>query len=426
MPPPDTNADTPSLSPPAAPSADATADTARTAPLDEATRRRLRAETSGLDEHVQLCACGAAIMPTPVLDAIVEHLRLEQTLGGYEAHAARADELGAVYDDVAALIGARRHEIALVENATVAWCQAFYALPLEPGDRVLTSEAEYAANYLAFLQRARQDGIVIDVAPSTPDGAVDVAALESMIGERTKLVSLTWMPTNGGLVNPARAVGEVARRHGVPYLLDACQAVGQTPVDVRDLGATFLSATGRKFLRGPRGTGFLYVEEGWIERLHPVTIDMHAATWTAPADYRLREDARRFENWENAYALQAGLGVAARYAREIGLERIEASARSLAERLRAGIATLGGEVRDRGRERSAIVSFTLDGLEPEPTKLALRERRIHIGTSSPSSTRLDAEARALPELLRAAPHYYNTEDEIDRLLDALDELRRGR
>lgn len=383
---------------------------------------RVRADTPGLDDRLQLCACGAGIMPTQVVDSVIEHLRLEQSLGGYEAHAARSEELDAVYTDVAQLIGARPHEIALVENATAAWCQAFYSLELKPGDRIISSDAEYAANYLAFLQRAKRDGVVIDHAPSLADGSIDVDALEALITDRTALISVTWMPTNGGLVNPAAAVGRVARKHGVPYLLDACQAVGQTPVDVQALGCDFLSATGRKFLRGPRGTGFLYVAEPWIEKIEPVMIDMFAAEWETRDTYSLRRDARRFENWENAYALRAGLGAAARYACDVGLDVIEARARMLAERLRAHLQHFdGADVRDAGSERSAITSFTIEGLDPDATVAELRMRGVHIGSSTPSSTRLDAEARDLPMLLRAAPHYYNTEEEIDRLVE---ELRR--
>lgn len=211
---------------------------------------RVRADTPGLDDRIQLCACGAGIMPTPVLDAVINHLHLEQSLGGYESHAAKHESLEAIYGDVAALINAQPQEIALVENANVAWCQAFYALDLKPGDRIISSDAEYAANYLAFLQCEKRDGIIIDVAPALPDGSVDVEALESLITDRTALISLTWMPTNGGLVNPAEAVGKVARKHDIPYLLDACQAVGQTPVDVQALGCVFSRRRGASFCAG--------------------------------------------------------------------------------------------------------------------------------------------------------------------------------
>ena len=380
----------------------------------------IRAETPGLAHVTHLLAAGSALMPTPVINAIKNHIDLEASLGGYEAQRRERSTLDAVYSSVAKLIGANPDEIAIVENATTAWCQAFYALPLKPGDRVLTSEAEYAANYVACLQRAKREGIQIDVIPSDREGVLDVGALEQMIDERTALIAITWVPTNGGLINPAEEVGKLARKHNVPYLLDACQAVGQMPVDVTRLGCDFLSATGRKFLRGPRGIGFLYARKEWLQQLEPPMIDHFAAPWVAVDAYELRPDARRFENWENAYALRAGLHAAATYALALRLDKIQQRAWSLADYLRRELATTAGaEVCDIGREKCAIVSFAMREKNPENVVEALRGQGICIGTSIPSSTRIDAERRKLPVLLRAAPHYYNTEDDIDRLLTAL-------
>ncbi len=362
-------------------------------------------------------------MPARVVEAVKAHLELEARLGGYEAHAARREELEAVYAEVAGLIGARTHEIALMDNATAAWCAVFYALRLEPGDVVLTAQAEYASNYLAFLQRARRDGIVIRQIPSDATGAVDPAALGEMLDDRVKLIAVTWVPTNGGLVNPAAEIGRLAGRAGVPYLLDACQAVGQMPVDIRALNCDFLSATGRKFLRAPRGTGFLYVAEKWLtgpDQLEPATIDLYSAEWSARDAYRLRADARRFENWENAYALRAGLGEAVRLARGLGLAAIQERVRGLADVLRAGLGQVPGtRLCDGGRERAAIVSFSVEGRDPAALVAELAAAGIVIGTSTPASTLLDAQARNLPTVLRAAPHYYNTRDEIALLLGAL-------
>ncbi|MEE9452872.1 MAG: aminotransferase class V-fold PLP-dependent enzyme [Paracoccaceae bacterium] len=384
---------------------------------------KIRAETPGVKTVNHLLASGSALMPQCVADAIIDHITLESNIGGYEAHAEMVAPLERVYDLVATLIGAKSQEIALLENATAAWCQAFYALPLRAGDRVLTCQAEYAANYLAFLQRAKRDGITIEVIPNDAYGAVDVTALEAMIDDRVALIAITWVPTNGGLVNPAAAVGRVARAHNIPYLLDACQAVGQMPVDVRELGCDFLTATGRKFLRGPRGIGFLYVRDALIETLEPAMIDLYAASWKAPDQYALRADARRFENWENAYALRAGLGAAVEYALSIGIGEIQKSACALAGDLRQKLRAFGAEVHDLGAEQCAIVSFTIAGMIPRETVAKLRVQGINIGASSPASTPLDGLARNLPDLMRAAPHYYNTTGEIDQLIAALDGLR---
>lgn len=386
----------------------------------------LRADTPGCADGTHLLACGSALMPRPVLRAMTEHLELEACIGGYEAHAAKADELDTVYDLLAKLVGGAREEIAVMENATVAWCHAFYALPFEPGDRIVTCEAEYAANYVAFLQRKKRDGIEIDIVPSNEAGAVDLAALEQTIGPRTKLIAMTWVPTNGGLVNPAAEVGWIAKKTGVPFLLDACQAVGQMPIDVTALNCDFLTATARKFLRGPRGMGFLWMRRDWVSRLEPAMIDHFAAPWVERDAYRLRDDARRFETWENAYALRVGLREAASYALDLGIEAIQARSWSLAERLRAGLSELPDvAVRDAGAVNCAIVSFESLGQDPKAVVGAMRERGIVIGLSDPSSTRLDAERRKLPRLLRAAPHCFNTEEEIDRLIEAVQEAPKG-
>ncbi len=381
-----------------------------------------------------LLACGSALMPQTVLDTVVNHLNLEAQIGGYEAHKQRATPLDFVYHQVAQLIGANRNEIALLENATAAWCHAFYALPLKAGDRILTCQAEYAANYVAFLQRAKRDGVEIVVIPSDETGRLDLEALENLIDDRVALIAITWIPTNGGLVNPAKEVGKIANEAGIPYLLDACQAVGQMPVNVTELGCDFLSATGRKFLRGPRGTGFLYIKQSFIETLEPIIIDHFAAPWTDTNEYKLRTDARRFENWENAYALRAGLGAAVAYANDLGMENIQTAAWGLADYLRQQLSTIKGvHLQDNGRpnatnsshqERShqqqcAIVSFSIDDQDPLQTVAKLHAQNIIIGTSSPDSTLLDAQSRNLPTILRAAPHYYNTRQEIDLMLEAI-------
>lgn len=348
------------------------------------------------------------------------HIDLESEIGGYAAADRESDRLETVYGSVARLLNATPDEIALAENATVAWQMAFYALPFRKGDRILTAEAEYAANYVAFLQVAKRTGAVIDVVPSDASGELDVHALERMIDERVKLIAVTWVPTNGGLVNPAAAIGKIARAHSIPYLLDACQAVGQMEVDVDAIGCDMLSATGRKFLRGPRGTGFLYVRRALLQQLEPPMIDHFAAPWVSRDEYQLRDDARRFETWENNYAAPLGLGAAVDYALAIGLGPIEQRCRLLASRLRSGLAGVRGvTIRDLGRAPGAIVSFTMAGYEADAIVSSAAAAGITIGASDPASTRIDAEARSLPPIVRASPHYYNTEAEIDRLIGHL-------
>jgi selenocysteine lyase/cysteine desulfurase len=384
---------------------------------------RIRADTPAASRIAYLHNAGAALMPTPVAAAMKQHIDLESAIGGYSAADREAERLDAVYGSVARLLNAAPDEIALVENATVAWQMAFYSLPFRKDDRILTAEAEYAANYVAFLQVAKRTGAVIDVVPSDASGELDIEALERMIDDRVKLIAITWVPTNGGLVNPAAAIGRIARAHGIPYLLDACQAVGQMAVDVEAIGCDMLSATGRKFLRGPRGTGFLYVRRNMLQQLEPPMIDHFAAPWVSRDSYQLRDDARRFETWENNYAARLWLGAAIDYALEIGIAPIEQRCRMLAGRLRDGLAALPGiTICDLGRAPGAIVSFTMKGHEADAIVASAAAAGITIGASDPSSTRIDAERRSLPHVVRASPHYYNTEAEIDRLIVHLEGL----
>lgn len=388
---------------------------------------RIRADTPAVRQINYLHNAGAALMPDPVIHAMKGYIDLEAAIGGYAAADHETVRLEGVYDSVARLLNATPGEIALTENATVAWQMAFYAMRFVAGDRILTSQSEYGANYVAFLQMALRTGVIVEVIPNDESGATDPAALARMIDDRVKLIAITWVPTNGGLVNPAAGIGALAKKAAIPFLLDACQAVGQMPVDVQALGCTMLSGTGRKFLRGPRGTGFLYVRKDVLPDLEPPMIDHYSAPWAARDRYELRPDARRFETWENNYAARMGLGVAVDYALALGLDDIAERCRSLSGQLRDGLRRIGGvTILDLGRDPSAIVSFTIDGVHASDAVAAASAESITIGVSNPSSTRLDAEARSLPPLVRASPHYYNTEHEISQLIALCERLATGR
>lgn len=388
---------------------------------------QIRADARSLDRRIFLMSCGASIMPQPVVRAMQDFLELEADVGGYAAAEIEAERIAGVHVSVADLLNATQGEIALVENATVAWQKAFYSLPFKLGDAVITVQAEYAANYVAYLQLKQRHGIEIRVVPSDATGQVDLDALEAMIDEKVKLISVTWIPTNGGLANPAREIGLIARRHGIPYLLDACQAVGQMPVDVEELNCDFLAGTSRKFLRGPRGAGFLYVRKERLAGLDPIIIDHWGAPWVDRDHYELRPDAKRFETWESNIGNRIGMGLAIDYALALGLDQIEARCRALAGRLRSGLRSISGvEVLDLGVQPSAIVSFQVEGVSAGEIVQQAKARDLIIGVTSKASTLIDAELRGLAQHVRAAPHYFNTLEEINGTVEIIADLVRGK
>lgn len=385
---------------------------------------RARRETPGCTHVTHFNNAGAALMPQPVLDAVIGHLQREATIGGYEAANEADAAIEHVYDAAARLLHCGRDEIAVLDSATRAWDMAFYAIPFKPGDRILTAMAEYASNYIAMLQVEQSHGVQIEVIPNDEHGQVSVTALREMIDERVKLVAITHVPTNGGLVNPAAEIGAIVRPSNALYLLDACQSIGQLPVDVGKIGCDMLSVTGRKFLRGPRGTGLLYVRRERLDQLVPPLLDLHAAQWVAPDRYTMRPDARRFESWEANVAAKIGLGVALDYAADWGMEPIWERILTLATRVRSQLRALPGvTVHDQGQVQGGIVSFTIAGREPSEIQRVLKEQQINVSVSRVSSTRLDMEARGLEQLVRASVHYYNTEPEIDRLIATLVDSR---
>jgi selenocysteine lyase/cysteine desulfurase len=386
---------------------------------------RWRADTPGCSRLVHLNNAGAALVPRTVRDAIAAHLALEEKVGGYEAAEAQPAALRASYEALAGLLGAKVHNLALVQNSTVAFAQAISAFDLGPGDTILTSRSDYASNQIMYLSLARRRGVRIVRAPDAPEGGVDPDEVRKLVAKRRpSLVALTWVPTNSGLVQPAEPVGEVCRDAEVPYLVDACQAVGQMPVDVSRLHCDFLSATSRKFLRGPRGLGFLYVSDRMLQSgAHPLLVDMHGATWTSGDDFALTPDARRFETWEFAYALVLGLGAAARYAAAVGVNVARDRVRDLAAYVRDQLATIPGvRVLDRGPELCGIATATIEGRDAKEVKLALRARGINTSSPEREDAVIDMDEKGATSALRISPHYYNTREEIDTAVEALEDV----
>jgi len=386
---------------------------------------RARAETPGVRHVVHLNSAGASLMPRAVVAAMVNHLEVEAEIGAYEAAEYHQDALDRVHPAAAALVGCAPDEIAILDSATRAWSLAFASIPLAAGDRVLVSPVEYGSNHLSLLHAARRSGAAVEVLPVDEHGEVDVAALGAAMDDRVRAVVVTHVPSHDGLVNPVQAIGAVVRGSGsgAIYLVDACQSVGQLPIDVDEIGCDLLVGCGRKYLRGPRGTALLYARRSTAERLEPPTIGLDGAEWIDAGDYRLAPGARRFELWEANCAARIGLGVAIDHAMRWGVPRTWPRVEELAERLRAelrGVPRL--RLEDRGRRRCGIVALTVDGQDVRAVRGRLRDLGINTWVCLENAAGIDMRARGLRALLRASVHYYNTVEELDRFCAVLESL----
>ncbi|HSJ15713.1 MAG TPA: aminotransferase class V-fold PLP-dependent enzyme [Longimicrobiales bacterium] len=375
--------------------------------------------------RIHLNNAGAALMPGPVVAAVRAHLDREVQMGGYEAADAALGEIEACYRDVARLVGAEARNVAMVENATVAFAQALSAFDLGAGDVILTSLNDYISNQLMYLSLAQRRGVEVVRAAELPEGGVDPDSVRALLAaRRPALVALTWVPTNSGLVQDVASIGTLCAERGTPYLVDACQAIGQITVDAPALHCDFLAATARKFLRGPRGAGFLFVSDRMLEQGRaPLLVDMRGARWTDADAWKLAPDATRFENWEFAYALVLGLGAAARYALDVGIAEAGAYAAGLAAHARARLAGLPGvRVLDRGARQCAIVTAEIAGVSADDIVARLREQAINTSATTRDSAVIDMDAKGVGSAVRISPHYYNTRREVEIAMGALEEF----
>jgi selenocysteine lyase/cysteine desulfurase len=395
------------------------------APPTESQLSAWRAVTPGSTHRNHLNNAGAGLMPTSVIEAMTDHIALEAEIGGYEAADAQAAAVAGTYDAVASLIGTVPRNIALVGNATHGFIQSISSFDLLPGDVIVTSRSDYTSYQIQFIALSQRLGVRVIHAPELPGGGIDPDGVRDLLRTTPcRLVHVSWVPTHSGLVQDVEAIGAVCEELGVPYLIDACQAAGQIPIDVGRLRCDYLSVTARKFLRGPRGIGFLYASDRALARGdHPLFVDMRGATWEAPDRYRIADSARRYEDWEFPYALVLGLGAAARYASEVGVAAGGARAIQLAAELRERLNAIDGvRTLDRGSNPCAIVTAEVSGRYAPDLVRALRERRINAAATLGWFGLLDLSERGVESALRLSPHYYNTEAEIDEAVGAVAEL----
>jgi selenocysteine lyase/cysteine desulfurase len=387
-----------------------------------------RAATPGCATVVHLNSAGAALPTAATLDTVVAHLRLESTMGGYEAAAAVADRIAGVATSAARLLGARTEEVALTGSDTEGWTKVLWGLTLggglPAGRRILVDRQTYDSHYLGLLQVCQVTGSTIDVVPAVADGTIDLEALVTELAvDDVALVSATHVGTHRGLVNPVEEVGDCCGNAGVPFFLDACQSMGQLPVDVVRIGCAVATGTGRKWLRGPRGSGLLFVRADFVESLRPPGIDGSSARWEDADHYRLQPGASRFMPFENPVAIHLGLGTAVDHALALGIDAIASQVGRIAEHLRSELASVGSvAVHDGGTRRSGIVTFTVDGVAPVEVKDAASAAGVNVSVTEAGAARLDMGGARPEAVVRASPHYITTEEECARLVEVVADL----
>ena len=383
--------------------------------------QKFRSETRGTSECTHFNNAGASLPPDEVVETVIHYLSEEATLGGYEMEYKYREQLENVYLLIARFIHAERDEVAIVENASMAWGLAFNGIEFKKGDVIITSEMEYVTNLLGFLNAEQTHGIQIKVIPNDVYGNFSLQALEDAITAQTRLIAITHIASTAGVVLPVIEIGKIARKHNILYLVDACQTVGQIPVNVKEIGCDILSTTGRKYLRAPRGTGFLYVRKEIQDSLKILFMDGHTAQLINENAFEIRNDARRFELFEKSRALTLGLGKAVEYAMNIGVGRIWQRIQFLAAVMRRQLGDIDGiTVHDNGEQKSGIVTFTVDGVGSSHVKSELGEKKIHVSVGLAKSTLIYMNRNSLNTVVRASVHYYNTEEEINRMCDALE------
>lgn len=382
----------------------------------------IRGETPGCRTKMHFNNAGASLMPAPVVEAMTGYIRLESLTGGYEAADLQSAQLELFYSTMARLLNTQAKNLAFTSSATNSFSRALSCIPFQSGDSILIANEDYISNQLALLSLQKRLGINLLRAGSLPEGGVDVNDMKRLMDiHHPKLVSLTHVPTNTGLVQPVAAVGALCRERDILYLVDGCQSAGQMPIDAAAIGCDFFSGTFRKFLRGPRGAGFLFVSDRVLEeQLEPLFIDMRGAEWTEENSYTLRQDAKRFEDWELPYALVTGSQVAAGYALNVGMDEIRNRNQQLCQILRKQLGNLSLEILDKGKELSSIITVRIPGKEPDAVLQGLRSKNINTSITTRGSAVIDFDAKGVSWALRISPHYYNTEQEINFLVEALE------
>ena len=385
---------------------------------------KIRSETPGCSQKIHFNNAGSSLSPQSVTDAVISYLTREQEVGGYEAAEEAKYLLNNFYVEFAELLNCDESEIAFIENSTRAWELAVHSIKWAHGDQIITAETEYGSNYLGLLHIAKRKSLDLITVPCDEFGVVSLNQLEKSITSKTKLIALTHIASQRGDIQPAPDVGAIAKKNKVLFLLDACQSVGQINLDTEELNCDFLCGSGRKYLRGPRGTGFLFVKNKILQSLEPIFLDLHSASWRDSKSYEFINTAKMFECYERNVAAMIGLSTAVQYLSKLGINAIEERISHLSSALIAGLSELQGiRVLEKSHHRSGIITFTKDNIDAKILRNELQRRNINVSVCKQQNAQLDLGVELTGDVTRASLHYYNTQQEVSEFLQALGDIK---
>ena len=385
--------------------------------------KQIRKDIPYYKNKIFLNSAGSSIMPKSVVQRIDYYLREEERFGGYKVVELNEGEISDFYSKTAKLINCKPHNIAFANSATDAYSKALSSIDFKKDDSIITTDDDYVSNHIQFISLKRRFGIKIIRIKTLENGGINITDFEELVKKHNpKLVSVTHIPTNSGLIQNIESIGEICHRHQILFLIDACQSIGQLSIDVKKIKCDFLTATGRKFLRGPRGTGFLFVSDRLLnDGYFPLMIDLRGARWTGIDKFEILESAKRFENWEIPYSLLVGLTEAINYANHIGLDYIESYNEKLMAHFRKNLSGIPGiRLFDIGLKICNILTFVKDGVSLKETKEKLDKNNVLFSISKKESAFIDFNKKEIDWAIRLSPHYFNTIEEIDKTVEIID------
>ena len=383
----------------------------------------IRLETPGCQSRIHFNNAGGSLIPKGVSIAVESYLNREQEIGSYEAAEEAKVLINSFYTKFSELLNCSESEIAFIENSTRAWEMAVHSISWKPGDQIITGENEYGSNYLGLLHLAKQRSLKILTIPNDESGTISLDQLEESVTDKTRLIALTHVASQRGDIQPASKVGEIANKHNILYLLDACQSVGQINLNTKSLKCDFLCGSGRKYLRGPRGTGFLYTKSTVLKTLEPVFLDLHSANWKSMGSYEFVRDAKMFECWERNMAAMIGLATAVEYLLKLDVKMVEQRIKQLSLNLREKLSGLTDiKILEKSNNCSGIVTFTKASISATDLKDGLQKKGINISAVKQRNARLDLGKESTGDINRASLHYYNSEQEISEFIKELTKL----